>query len=150
MTTAFLALSTAITDALRPVVSTRVGNVLRGRRVSLAQGQTQGLRINSVQHAAKPLDLAGAHLQWETTLVVGILARATSDSDAEATLDPLLAAVWQALAALTASPPAGCFGIVLDPQIGIDLDEADQTVTVASLALRITHITDGATLVAAS
>ena len=72
------------------------------------------------------------------------MARATSQQDGEEAIDELLGPVWAALLAMPT--PAGASGIALDPLIAIAVDEADQTVTTATLALRITHITTAATL----
>ena len=88
----------------------------------------------------------GEALQWETIVSVVVSVRAASGEDAEAALDPLIETVWSRLYSMT--PPAGVQRITLDPQINLDIDEADQTLAVASLSLRVTHITTGGPLAA--
>ena len=145
--TAFLAITDLIAAALAgaPALG-RYGKVLRGRRTTLPQTEPCGLRVNAVRHNAQALDIEGDAFQWESTVVVAALARATPDQDAEAALDPLIADVFARLRAIT--PPPGVIDLVLDPSISIDIDEADQTVAVASVAMHVKHITQSAALTA--
>jgi hypothetical protein len=146
--TAMLALTDAVAAALLPVVSGVRGTVLRGRRTSLQQTERAGVRVNALRHTAQQLDLAGDNLQWDTDIVAALMVRAVTADDAESALDPYLATTFAALCAITW--PTGVKSYVLEPVINIDLDEADQTVAIASFSLRVTHLTQGAALVAAA
>lgn len=145
--TAFLAITDAVAAALAgaPALG-RYGKVLRGRRTALAQADQTGLRVNAVRHTGTVLDIDGQTTQWETLVAIGVLVRAQPDQDAEAATDPLLSDVWARLQTVT--PPAGVTQLVLDPVISRDIDEADQTVAVATFSMRVTHLTQGATLAA--
>ena len=77
-------------------------------------------------------------------MLVELYARAAASADGEQAIDPLLAAAWQRLQGVT--PPPGVLGLQLEPSIDWDVDEADQTISKATLALRITHITTAADL----
>lgn len=142
--TAILTLTTPIKAALVGLPALNGGKVYRGRDVVLPRDEQRGIRINTVRHAGKTLDVAGTHLLWTGDLAITLMARATSKQDGEEAIDELLGPVWAALLAMPAPP--GANGIALDPLIAIALDEADQTVTTATLALRITHITTAADL----
>jgi len=144
--TTFLPITTAIRDTLKGGLLLTDGPVVRGRRLVLEKRFKAGIAVNSIRHVAQVLSIDGQDFQWETTVVVAVYVRAMQDEDAEEALDPYIAAVWGRLAGMT--PPAGATSVTLDPAIGIDLDEADQTVAVASLQLRVTHITTGGVLAA--
>jgi len=146
--TAMLALTDAVAAALLPVVSGVRGTVLRGRRTSLQQAERAGGRVNTLRHSGQQLDMAGDALMWTTDIVAAVMVRAATADDAESALDPYIAAAFAALADITW--PAGVKTYVLEPVINIDLDEADQTVAIASFTLRVGHITQGAALVAAA
>ncbi len=143
---AFLGLTDAVRDALLANPALAGGNVQRGRGVPLPAGSSQGIDVSIASSRAQPLGLADGALQWESTVVVTCKARASAATDAEAAIDPLLVATWQRLLGMTA--PAGVSGMALDPAIQWDIEEADQPVAAASLALRITHITNTAALAA--
>lgn len=139
----------ALTEALRAALAAALPGVqvTRGRAVPLSAGTDQGVLINAKASRAAQLDINGDALQWETTVAVTLYARAAINSDAEAAIDPLLLSVWAALVGIT--PPAGVYGITLDPSITWDIEEADQVLVSASMALRINHYTTGAALAAA-
>lgn len=143
---AFLGLTDAVRDALLANPALAGGNVQRGRGVPLPAASSQGIDISVASSRAQPLGLADGSLQWETTIVVVCKARANAAGDGESAIDPLLVAAWQRLLGM-ATPP-GASGVTLDPAIQWDIEEADQPVAAASLALRITHITNTATLAA--
>lgn len=144
---AFLDLTTLVADALLSSPALAGGRVKRGRAVPVGDEADSAITVNVVRSRAAQLDLEGQALQWETTVAVTLYARCAAGVDAEATIDPLLVAVWARLLGITA--PAGVFGITLEPAIQWDVDEADATVVSASLSLRINHITNGAALAAA-
>lgn len=144
---AFLGLTDLVRDALLASPALAGGRIKRGRAVPVGDQADSAITVNIIRSRAQQLDLEGQSLQWETVVAVTVYARAAAGTDAEATIDPLLLAVWARLLGITA--PAGVFGITLDPAIQWDVDEADHTVVSASLSLRITHLTTGAALAAA-
>lgn len=144
MATAFLSITGAIKAALVGLAALDGGQVYRGRDVVLPSTAQRGIRINTIRHAGKALDVAGTHLQWTGDVAITLMARATSSQDGEEVIDALLGPVWAALLAMPV--PAGVIGLTLDPLVAIGVDEADQTVSTATLALRITHITNAADL----
>lgn len=142
----FLGITGAVQAALKAgaPLHAGIGSVVRGRRTVAPAGHKWQVTINALRHAGEPLDLSGLHLQWQTLVSIVISVRAASDEDAEAALDPLLLAVWQRLKAM--SLPAGVLSATFDPQIALDFDEADQTVAMATFALRINHVTTAVAL----
>jgi len=147
--TAFMTMRDAVANALlaAPVLHTGRGSVKAGRRIPMSQYDKWGVTVNTTRHGGEAIDMRGTTIQWETTIVVSSYIRADADADAESALDPLLTAVWGRLAAM--ATPTGAAGITLDSTITRDLDEADQTVAAAHMALRITHLTTGSALAAA-
>lgn len=148
--TALLGITTAVLTALTTgaALHSGRGSVVRGRRTLVSQADKWHVAVNALRHDGAALDIQGAALQWQTVVSVVLSIRAASAEDAEAALDPLLASVWSRLYSMT--PPAGVQAITLDPRIDLDLEEAEQTIAIASLALRVTHITEGAALAAAA
>ena len=137
MPTAFLALTDAVVEALRQAPAL-APDIERGRGTPAGLGKGTAIRVGIARGNAKPLDLDGT-LQWESSVVVELFARAAAGTDAEQAIDPLLAAAWQRLQAVVAPP--GVLGMTLRPSIGWDVDEADQTIVRAVLALDIVHTT---------
>lgn len=147
MSTALLGITSSVQAALAsPVLAASKGSVVRGRRTLVPQAEKWHVAINALRHAGNRLDMLGQALQWETIVSVVVSVRAASGEDAEAALDPLIEEVWTRLSGM--APPAGVQAVHLDPQINLDIDEADQTLAVASLSLRVTHITTGGRLAA--
>lgn len=147
MSSAFLDLTDLVRDQLLASPALAGGRVKRGRAVPISDEAASGITVNIVRSRAQQLTVDGLSLQWETGIAVTVYARAAAGQDAEATIDPLLLSTWDRLMGIT--PPAGVFGITLDPAIEWDVDEADYTVVSAALLLRIQHITTGAALAAA-
>ena len=147
MTTAFLAITDAVLAALRQAPAVAGGRISRGRGTPVPASAATAVAVNVLRSRAEPLSLDGAALQWETTVGVTLFGRALSGSDAEAAIDPLIVSVWDRLQGIT--PPAGVVDVALEPTIAWDVDEADQTIVTAALALRITHITTSSALSAA-
>lgn len=145
--TAFLALTDALKAALQAAPALAGVPVVRGRAVPFAAGVDRGIALNIKASRATQLDINGDSMQWDTTVAIALFQRAAVNSDAEAAIDPLLASVWATVVGLT--PPAGVYGMTLDPSIQWDVEEADQIVVSATMALRISHYTTGAALAAA-
>lgn len=137
MPTAFLALTDAVVDALRadPPLAP---DIARGRGTPAGLGKGTAIRVGVATGKARALDLDGT-LKWETVIVVELFARAAANADGEQAIDPLLSAAWQRLQGVT--PPPGVLGLQLEPSIGWDVDEADQTIVRAQLALLVVHTT---------
>ncbi|MEY2688240.1 MAG: hypothetical protein RL375_2438 [Pseudomonadota bacterium] len=144
MTTAFLQITDAVLASLQAAPALAGGRITRGRATAVSAAAQTAIAVNVARSRAEPLALDGTSLQWETTVVITLFGRAAAGSDAEAAIDPLLVSTWARLQSLT--PPAGVVDVALDPTIAWDVDEADQTVVTAALALRITHITTGSAL----
>ena len=140
MTTAFLALTTAVQTALAAALPGV--QVLRGRAVPAGTGAQQYVLVNIDHTRGQALEIASGPTQWETVLGIVLYQRAAIGSDAEASIDATLGALWDAVAAI--ARPSGVVGMQLDPAIQWDLDEADHVVASASLVLRITHLTQAA------
>lgn len=147
MTTPFLAITTAVRDALvaDPAV-VPADSVRRGRPVIAQLSEGSAIFLAAERATGKQLDVAGTMTEWDTIVSVHIMARATSGQDAEAAVDPLLAAAWARLYAMT--PPAGALSCVLEPQIAWDADADGQPVGSATFMLRVTHHTTGGALAA--
>lgn len=143
----FLAITSAVRDALLATPALADGRIRRGRDVPVAAAESSGITVNVRAASGESFDLLGQSIRWETVVDIDVYARATASQDAEAALDPLLVSVWDRLYSL--APPAGCTGIALEPGVDWDVDEADTTVCAARVRLRVTHITTGAALSAA-
>lgn len=146
MTTSFLGLVDVVVTALSGAPALAGGNIRRGRAVPVATGVSSAIAVNLLRSEATQLDFAGQALQWQTLVQIRLYGRAAAGADGETTIDTLLESVWARLLAIT--PPAGVFGIALDPGVAWDVDEADYTLIEAQLVLRITHVTTGGALAA--
>lgn len=137
MTTAFLNLTDLVVAALRQAPAL-APDIARGRAAPVGQGKTAAIRVGMARSTAKAIDIDGS-LRWESGVVVELFARAAADADGEQAIDALLAGTWQRLQGISAPP--GTLGITLEPSIGWDIDEADQTLVRAQLGLLIVHTT---------
>lgn len=144
--TAFLGVTSAVMAALTtPPLRTDKGRVVRGRKTPMPAADKWRVLIAGSLQAGTNLDLVGDAIQWDSVVNLDISLRCASDEDAEAAIDPLRSTVWSRLKAMT--PPAGVQAITLVARIDTDIDdEADQTLVVDRLSLRVTHITQGASL----
>lgn len=147
MTTPFLAITTAVRDALVAAPAVVPAARVRRGRPSIAQlSEPNAIFLAAERATGKQLDIAGTMTEWETIVSVHIMARATSGQDAEAAVDPLLEAAWARLYAM--APPAGAQSSVLEPQVAWEADADGQPVGSATLMLRVTHHTTGGALAA--
>lgn len=137
--TAFADMGAAVVAILTAPTALAGGNVRRGRRVPVPANVPQAIDVHVQRSTADNAQLAGDLLQWDTLVGIDLYARAAALGDGEAAIDPLLQAVFARLT--TAPAPAGAIAWALAPAIQWDVDEADQTLVQASLALRITHFT---------
>jgi hypothetical protein len=137
--TAFADLGAAVRDIMLTPTPLAGGNVRRGRRVPVPANVAEAIDVHVQRSTGDNAQLDGALLQWETLVGIDLYARAAAAGDGEAAIDPLLQAVF---ARINNTPaPAGAIAWALQPAIQWDVDEADQTLVQASLALRITHFT---------
>jgi hypothetical protein len=136
---AFLNLSDAVKAALMQAPALASGNVRRGRRLPVPTDQAQSIDIHVQRSSADNQFLSGGMLRWDTLVAIDLYARASAGTDGETAIDGLLASVFTRMAAAT--PPPGVIGWVLEPAIQWDIDEADQTLAQASVALRVSHFT---------
>lgn len=143
---AFLGLTDAVVAALATAPAIAPGRVRRGRRTPVPQDWAECIDVNLQRSEGSAQLLADSFTGWESLVGIDVYARATA-ADGEAAIDPLLAQVFARLA--TTPPPAGAASWTLEPSIRWDIDERDQTLVVASLALRVTHFTASGGLAAA-
>lgn len=145
---AFIGLSQAVVAALLAAPALAGGRVRSGRRVAVPQTAPNAIDVHVERSLGASATLDGSISRWETLIAIDLYARATAGADGEAAVDSLLDAVFQRLA--STPPPAGAGHWRLEPQISWDLAEADQTLVVASLTLRVSHFTGPASLAAAT
>lgn len=146
MTTAFVTASDAIVAALSAAPALAGGRIKRGRQVAVGTRDASAIHVNTIQSDGQYIDLARSAIEWTTVVQVSIFSRAIAAEDAEQSVDTLLAATWARLAAMTR--PAGMECVTVDPRIQWDADEADQTLGVARIHVRMHHLTQGAALTA--
>lgn len=144
MSTAFIGLTDLVVAAMRQTPEL-APDIARGRGTPAGMGKTSAIRVGMARSVAKAIDIEGS-LRWESLVVIELFARAAANADGEQAIDSLLVAAWQRLQAIEAPP--GTLGMTLEPSIGWDIDEADQTIVRAQLGLLIVHTT-GAALAAA-
>lgn len=147
MTTPFLAVTSAVRDALLVAPAVCGGRVLRGKATPIAIDKASGVFINARRAAGKTVDLAGQTTDWDYIVTVGVYAKAVGTQDAEEAVDPHWAEVYARLKAL--DPAAGSLQIALQPQVDWDTEMADQNIGGVVLSLRVRLITTGAALAAA-
>jgi hypothetical protein len=135
---AFLGLTDAVVAALATAPAIAPGRVRRGRSAPVPQDWPDAVDVRLQRSEGSAQLLSDSFTGWESVIGVDVYARATG-TDGEAAIDPLLASVFARIA--TTPPPAGAASWTLEPAITWDIDERDQTLVVAGLALRVTHFT---------
>lgn len=141
--TSLLADLVALLAADPPLVD---GPVAEGRRVALSTQYAAGINVALASSRAQQFTLSSDVLRWQTRFVVELLQRANAGQGAGAAVDPVLVGVFQRLG--SAPVPAGGFAWLLDPAVQWDIDEADTTVSVATLVVTIDHFANATTLAA--
>jgi hypothetical protein len=136
---AFLAIRDAAMGVLSAPPALAGGNIRGGRLVPVAKETQQAIEITLRRSNANEQLLEQGLLQWSTQIGLELYAR-TTGSDGETAIDALLAAVFARFAA--AAPPTGAIGWSLNPAVAWAIDEADQTITQASVSLNVTHFTN--------
>lgn len=145
MSTAMLAISTAIRDAFTGAPELgRNGRVLRGRDAPLPAAEQRGVRVNSNSYAHEALDITGTVHLLNGLVLVTALARASGTEDGESAIDDLIVAVRSRLR--NTVMPAGVKQATVQGRIDYGVDEADQTVSTATLHVSVTATVDPATL----
>jgi hypothetical protein len=122
------------------------GRVVSGRAIPLQLAHDSQIFVRLVRSIGRPSTMGGHLTQWETLIGTEIAVRCNPGQDAHAAVDPILLSVFDRLAA--APQPANTLTWLTSPDITWELSEADTTVAVATVALRVTHITGPATLAA--
>ena len=140
----FLEHTAAVVAALSASPALAGGRIRRGRRVPVPQEHASAIDVYAVRSEGSAQYLADTITRWETLIGVDLYARAAAGADAETTIDALLADTFARLA--TAAPPAGGAAWTLEPAITWDVSEADQTLVVASLSVRVSHYTAAGSL----
>jgi hypothetical protein len=141
VTTAFLAQQAALVVALQAQPSLSGVSVLANRVRALAREENQAVlvRLGSTEEEGGPLGCT----DWATTFEIESIARAASGADPAAAVDPLLAAVWEAVRGLTLPD---VLDTTASPQIDWVFDAADTPLASAVLRLTVRHRTQADTL----
>lgn len=139
-----LALADAVEQLLLANPPLAGGRIRRGRRVPVPAEWTSAIDVYVLRSQGEGLDMGGAYTRWDTSIAVDILARAASNQHGEQAVDELLADTYARLAAAT--PPQAAVRWGVQPAIGWEVDEADQTLALARITLRVVHLTGPASL----
>lgn len=145
---AFLAIRDAAVAVLSAQPPLAAGFIHTGRAFPLPQERQEGIFVRLARGSGDAPFSSTTHVDWATDLVVQVLVRAQAGDDGETAVDRLLEKIYQRLAA--AAPPPAAATWVLNPSVAFDVDEADQTLGMAELRLRINHRTADGSLSAAT
>lgn len=145
--TAHLQLTDVIMAQLRADPPLTDGPIARGRALLLGKQFDSAIGVRLARAGGNRIDTDGA-TSWQTAIVVECCMRAVDGDDAHAAVDPLLQSVYQRICA--GPLPVAAAGWSGDPELAWDTDPDDPTVGLASLILRINHITGPMTLASAS
>ncbi len=146
MTTAALSYVNALVALYKAAPALCGGRVVSGRAIPVQLEHESQIFVRLVRSFGRTSDLGGGLAQWETLIGTEIAVRCKPGQDAHAAVDPILQAVFERLAA--AAQPANTLTWMTSPDITWEIAEADTTVAIATVALRVTHITGPATLAA--
>ncbi len=144
---AFLALRDAAVAALLVAPAVASGFVRAGRAVPLPAERPEGVFVRLGAHSGIAPFAGDGRVDWESSLILHLMARAPAGGNGETAVDSLLAAVYARLAATPA--PGNADGWLIQTAIVYDVDEADQTIGQVELRLRLQHRTASADLDAA-
>jgi hypothetical protein len=144
MASAFLSLADAVVALLSAGTPLAGGRIRLGRGMPLPSHHDSGIDVDLVSSRGQQYTLDGQTTQWETSIGLDVMARAAAGANGAQAVDALLEAVFARLAGAT--PPAGAMSWALDPSVQWSVEEADRTLAVATLSLRVTHFTGGASL----
>lgn len=144
--TAFLQIPQAVVAALALAPAIAPGRVRIGREVATPANWADAIDVMLDSSRGQAITLDGTTVRWTSLVGLRLRVRAAAGVHGIQAPDALLAAVFNRLA--TTQPPGGAMQWQLQPDIRWDVEEADQTVTLADLLLRVTHLT-GADLLAA-
>lgn len=136
MTTAFLAVQSAIAAAVAPALSGGVVGLNRLRPIPAGQATAIVVRLDQTTGAEQAL---GA-LDWTTSYAVECYAKAATGTDPAAAVDALFADVWTRLAAIN-SGAIGAMAITLNPQIDWQYDDAETPFVCVLIRLAVQHRT---------
>lgn len=132
----FLSLANAVAGlisqapAILPAAAVRVGS-----RRPTALPLNAEVVIRLVQASGRQAFVGDTRTDWDVAITLDIFARVTPGAETYAELDALLAAIYARL--LNAQPQAGSAMLISSPALSWDVDEADQTLALATLGLRI-------------
>ena len=144
---AFLALRDAAVAALLVAPAVASGFVRAGRAVPLPAERPEGVFVRLGAHSGTAPFVGDGRVDWESAVILHLMARAPAGGDGETAVDSLLASVYARLAATPA--PGNTDGWLVEPAVVYDVDEADQTIGQVELRLRLQHRTASADLTAA-
>lgn len=147
MSSAHLTITQALVSALSQAPAIAGGRIYSGRMRAMPAEHASAVFVGLARSEGRQPFASDARTDWSTHLALDICARASAGQDGLAAVDALLDAVYTRLASTT--PPADVPGWLIDSQIAWEIEEADQTLAVATLVLRIDHRTASGSLTAA-
>lgn len=148
MATIFVDIQSAIVALLSqaPAVATKITKNLL-QPVVREQGEVVNVRMPSAsgQRAA----ISNGFVEWTTLMLIDVHKRAAADADPVLAVDPLLLATYARLAGVGGDVLGlGVEDVLPDPNVSWDVEEGQTPLATVTLALRITHRTQAAQLVA--
>jgi hypothetical protein len=136
MTTAFLALQSAIAAALAPAIP--LGSVSLNRRRPIPAGQSSAIALHLDQTSGDETVLG--MLDWTTNFSVECYAKATAGADPAGAVDALFADVWARLSAIDAGA-LNAIAVTINPQLDWQYDETDASLVCVVTRLSVQHRT---------
>ncbi len=143
--TAFASLTAALKALLLQAPVPGDGNVWRGRLRPIPAEHQHAIVIRLASSPGTVSGIQAGPVDWVSQIEIDLYARCTPAQDPEDALDTLLADVYARLAA-SPNVATGVMDLMGEPQLDWGFAEADNTLAVVTLQLRVTHRTEGLTL----
>lgn len=138
---AFSDVTAAIVTALSALAG---GHVTRGYAWPMPEAVDESIVVRPISALAERNAIGSGPVDWRTTVMVELRARYTPDSEsADQAIDALLAAVYAALATVTAT---GLQDVIPATSLQWDYSAADANVVAVSFTVDVLHRTESATL----
>jgi hypothetical protein len=137
--TAFLSIPQAVVDALALAPAIAPGRVRIGRELMLPTEWPDAIDVALDSSRGQAVTLDGGVLRWTSLVGLRLRVRAAAGVHGIQGPDALLAAVFSRLSGTV--PADGAMQWQMQPDIRWEVEEADQTVTLCDLLLRVTHLT---------
>jgi len=147
---AHLAIQEFIVAALAAAPMLTDGGVSANSLDPLPQETDSQIVVRLLGTQAPQQQILGGPYDWTSTYQIECSSRVPQGADPVATVDPLISAVWQRVAALPVGQMGlGTMQINLLPAITWEVERLDTLVTTATLRLAVLHRTQSTTLEAA-